>query len=87
MYFTNLEPDLKYNPLIYAFICKYEAPISKAQPEDVVGIETQRLHRAQHQHVANVKLHHYRLLSAEQHWIFNVLTHHLQNKTNRHIHT
>lgn len=62
----------------------YVVPIGEAQPEDVVGIETQRLHRAQHQHVANVKLDHPHLLSAEQHWIFKVLTHHLENT---HTHT
>lgn len=70
---------------VYACMCIYNAPVSKAQPEDIVGVETQRLYSAQHQHVANVKLHHSHILSLEQHRIFNVFTHHLQNKT--HIRT
>lgn len=59
---------------------QYVSPVGKAQPKDIVGVETQRLHRAQHQHVAKVELHHSYLLPAEQHRIFEVLTHHLGDK-------
>lgn len=55
-------------------------PVGKAQPEDIIGIETQRLHRTQHQHVANVKLHHSHFLPVEQDWIFEILTHHLEHE-------
>lgn len=58
----------------------FNAPVSEAQPEDVVGVETQGLHRSQHEHVAYVKLHHSYLFSVEQHWIFNIFTNHLQKK-------
>lgn len=57
-------------------------PVSEAQPEDVVGVETQGLRRPQHEHVADVKLHHAHLLSVEQYRLFNVLTNHLQTVHN-----
>ena len=62
------------------YVRMYVVPVCKAQPEDIVGIKTQWLHRAQHQHVANVKLNHSQLLPVEKHWIFQVLTHNLENK-------
>lgn len=64
-----------------AYVRMYDAPISEAQPEDVVGIDTQRPHGTQHHHVANVKFHHSHILSVEQHWVLNVLTHNLEKKT------
>lgn len=67
-----------YEPVIHHR--KFNAPVSEAQPEDVVGVETQGLHRLQHEHVAYIKLHHAHLFSVEQHWIFNIFTNHLQKK-------
>lgn len=52
--------------------------VSKTQPEDVVCIKTQRFHRAQHHHVADVKLHHAHLISVKQHGVLQILTHHLR---------
>lgn len=62
-------------------------PVGKAKPEYIVDIKTQRLNRTQHQHVAYVKLHHSYFLSVEQHWVIEVLAHHLRNRVQiKHMH-
>ncbi|KAF2985588.1 hypothetical protein EK904_004460 [Melospiza melodia maxima] len=59
------------------------APVGEAQPEHVVAVEPQRLHRAQQHHVAHVELHLPHVLALKQHRLLDVLAHHLQHSTAR----
>lgn len=57
------------------------APVGEAQPEHVVAVEPQGLHRAQQHHVAHVELHQPHVLALKQHRLLDVLAHHLQHST------